>query len=125
MQSNVEKNGGLLMPTTKRRPSARRLFLEGLEDRRLMAFNPAVFYPAGDNPRAIVAADFNRDGVADLATANEAGNISVLLGNLGGTFQAAQNTASLGYSALSLATGDFNRDGKLDLAAVTPANVDV
>src|SRR5688572_30131795 len=48
----------------------RRLFLEGLEDRRVMAFAPAVNYPVDPAPQAMVAADFNNDGRPDLATVN-------------------------------------------------------
>ena len=95
----------------RRRPLASRLCLEPLEDRRLLSFSPAVDYPVGPNPLAIVAADFNADGRLDLATANS--SLSVMLGNADGTFQAAQTTDPGGGS---LAVGDFNDDGKLDLA---------
>lgn len=41
---------------------------------------PLLILPVGSGPRAIVAADFNGDAIADLATANQAaGNVSVLL----------------------------------------------
>ena len=69
---------------------ARRLLLEGLEDRRLLTFVPAANYAVGDAPEAIVAADINHDGRMDLATANAStNNVSVLLGNADGTFQPA------------------------------------
>src|SRR5204862_538742 len=50
---------------TTRRPPPRPC-LEPLEDRRLLSFNPAVTYPAGDGPAAIVTADFNGDTRLDL-----------------------------------------------------------
>ncbi len=60
--------------------------------------------------------DFNGDGKADLAVANySSNNVSVLLGNGNGTFQAAVNYAA-GTSPCSVAVGDFNGDGKADLA---------
>ena len=60
--------------------------------------------------------DFNGDGKADLAVANYGSdNVSVLLGNGNGTFQAAVNYAA-GTSPHSVAVGDFNGDGKADLA---------
>ncbi len=45
-------------------------------------FNSPVNYPVGSSPRSIVAADFNLDGILDLATANEGDdNATVLMGN--------------------------------------------
>ena len=99
-----------------RMQQARRLLLEGLEDRRLLTFAPAAGYPVGDDPQAVVAADFNNDGRLDLATANSTANsVSVLLGNPDGTFQPAQNSPT-GTGPRSVAVGDFDGDGKLDLA---------
>src|SRR5262249_49945273 len=48
-------------------------------------------------------------------------NVSVLLGNGDGTFQAAKNLTA-GVNPSSVVAGDFNGDGKLDLA-VTNANL--
>ena len=102
--------------SSRRRPAGprtliSRLRVEPLEERRLLAFNPAVDYPVGVNPVHVVTADFNSDGRLDLATDNA--NLSVMLGNADGTFQAAQMTEP---GVGSLAVGDFNDDGKLDLA---------
>jgi len=64
----------------------------------------------------------------DLAVANvNSSNVSVLLGNADGTFQAAQNFAA-GSSPSSVALGDVDGDGNLDLAVannVTPGSVSV
>jgi hypothetical protein len=58
----------------------------------------------------------NGDGKLDLITANQDNdNISVLLGNGDGTFQAPTNI-SVGVTPVEIAVGDFNGDGKLDLA---------
>ena len=52
----------------------------------------------------------------DLAVANViSNNVSVLLGNGDGSFQAARNFGA-GLRPLSLAVGEFNGDGVLDLA---------
>jgi Bacterial Ig-like domain (group 3)/FG-GAP-like repeat/Abnormal spindle-like microcephaly-assoc'd, ASPM-SPD-2-Hydin len=60
-------------------------------------------------------ADFNADGVLDLAVANQSSNsVSVLLGNGDGTFQAASIYVT-GTVPVSVAVGDFNGDGALDL----------
>ena len=102
-----------LRSRSTRPPSLR---MEPLEDRRLLAFDLAVNYPAGDNPQAIVTADFNGDTRLDLAIANHgSSNVSVLLGNADGTFRSAQD-APTGAGPTSIAVGDFNSDGKVDLA---------
>jgi hypothetical protein len=71
-------------------------------------------YPSGEYPVAAVVQDFNNDGIADIASANQNDkNVSVFLGN-GGTFGAA-NTFKLGAGAIEIASGDLNGDGKADL----------
>lgn len=109
----------------ERNSAARCLLLESLEDRRLLAFDVAVNYAAGTSPQAVVTADLNADGRLDLAIANgSSNNVSVLLGNADGTFQAAQNSATGAYPK-SVAVGDFNGDGKLDLATANAYDVSV
>ncbi|HTS67720.1 MAG TPA: FG-GAP-like repeat-containing protein, partial [Terriglobia bacterium] len=82
-------------------------------------FQPPVNYSIGNPPQAIVAGDFNGDGIPDLAVVNT-GNpqqsvVSILLGNGNGTFQAHVDFA-VGMAGVSLVAGDFNGDGRLDLA---------
>ena len=86
-------------------------------------FQAAVNYGTGSEPASVAVADFNGDGMLDLAVGNFGdSNISILLGNGDGTFQAAVNygIGSQGQP-WSVAVGDFNLDGKLDLAV---ANID-
>ena len=71
-------------------------------------------YGAEGFPQSVTLGDFNGDGNADIATANQRGTVSVLLGNGDGTFQAAENYPTNGESE-SVAVGDFNGDGKEDL----------
>jgi hypothetical protein len=109
----------------RRRPPASRLCLEALEDRALLSFSPAVSYPVGANPQAVVTGDFNGDGRLDLAVANSTSNtVSLLLVNANGTFLAARNFAT-GVGPTSVAVGDFNKDGKLDLATGNASDVSI
>jgi hypothetical protein len=81
-----------------------------------LGFASAVNYGAASGASAIAVGDFNGDAIADLAvTIASSNNVSVLMGNGNGTFQAAANY-SVGSGPYSVTTGDFNGDGKLDLA---------
>jgi len=70
----------------------------------------------GQMPYGIVAADFNGDGYLDLATANYYNTISILLGNVDGTFQKTEVDIPTLYYPTASTVGDFNGDGYLDLA---------
>ena len=79
-------------------------------------FLEAPQFTAGTNPQGVAVGDFNNDGNPDFVVANEgSNNVSVLLGNGDGTFQAAKNYAT-GSTPQSIVVGDFNGDGKLDIA---------
>ena len=53
-------------------------------------FGAAIDYDVGTDPESIAAGDFNGDSDVDLVVANyESGNVSVLLGEAGGSFSAA------------------------------------
>ncbi len=79
-------------------------------------FQPGIAFAVGQQPRAVVAGDFNRDGKIDLIVANGSeSTISVFLGNGDGTFQPGVDYFADG-EPLSLVVADFNEDGKLDVA---------
>ena len=87
-------------------------------------FRAGATYAIGPIPKAIVVADFNGDGKADLATGDEA-SLSVFLGNGDGSFQTPVQYA-FGNTVNALAVGDFNGDGKADLAvAASDPNLNV
>ncbi len=90
-------------------------------------FKPAVSYGSGGNePNSVTVADFDGDGVLDLAVSNlssssggsAAGAVSLLSGNGDGTFQPASTFATGGNYASAILSGDFNADGQPDLAVV-------
>lgn len=96
-----------------RRLAARRLLLEGLEDRRLMAFNVLSEMPTGFGSQLVELASIDSDGQLDLVTI-ESGKVAIRLGNADGSFgdPLAATGAIVANSAI---TGDFTDDGVTDL----------
>jgi len=87
-----------------------------------LSFAAVANYAAGTQPRSVAVGDFNADGRPDLAVAlagsgggGNLRNVSILLGNANGAFQAAVNHGA-GTWPSSVAAGDFNADGRPDLA---------
>jgi hypothetical protein len=78
-------------------------------------FTATDVYPVqgGYYPSEVTVADFNGDGVPDIAVSGN-GAVDILLGNGDGTFQSATSYAAGAYARI--AVGDFNEDGKLDFA---------
>jgi hypothetical protein len=88
------------------------------------------------NPAQVIAADFNGDGIPDLAVANytaidqtppldnQKSNVSVLLGKGDGTFTpAAGSPITVGLYATNVLAADFNQDGNTDLAVLNQGDV--
>ncbi len=93
------------------------IFFEITNPISMMSFSGSPFN-TGNSPDAVVTADFNGDGIQDLAVANQLDNtVSILLGVGNGTFQ-PQVTYATGDGPADVAVGDFNGDGHLDLAVV-------
>src|SRR5579859_4271560 len=73
-------------------------------------------FVTGKVPVSISAADFNRDGLLDIVTANSTDNsITVLLNNGSGAFTGRKDYPA-GKNPRVVLTGDFNNDGLADAA---------
>jgi hypothetical protein len=69
----------------------------------------------------VTIADLNGDGLPDLTVANEfSNNVSILLAQAGGGYQAAKNFAA-GTNPIAVAVADFNGDAVPDLAVAEPS----
>lgn len=70
-------------------------------------------------PFAVLADDFDRDGLLDGVSSNEGGaSLTVFLGQGEGSFR-SQRDIPLGRICRNMAGGDFNHDGFADVAVVT------
>ena len=72
-------------------------------------------YPTGNDPRSVVARDFDRDGWPDLAVSNRGDGTVRLLHNRGDGSYEAGRSYDVGTYPLRVLAADVNRDGRLDL----------
>ncbi|WP_109488638.1 FG-GAP-like repeat-containing protein [Occallatibacter savannae] len=82
------------------------------------ASNPATV----PEPNVAAAADFNGDGIVDLAVSNSnsgATNLTILLGKGDGTFSPTPTSPTVGLYPDGIAIADFNSDGVADLAVTS------
>jgi hypothetical protein len=79
-------------------------------------FQDASNIPVPNAPSEVTVADFNQDGIPDLAVSDEASNsVSVLLGNGDGTVQPPLNYL-VGSVPLGITSVDFDSNGYPDIA---------
>jgi len=79
------------------------------------AFVLPIAYPTGKAPSSVVSADFNRDGIADLAVVNaNDGTVSILLGKTDGSF-APKVDYPVAFGPHRVIAQDLNADQVTDL----------
>ena len=86
------------------------------------AFGPRTDYVTLHEPYSVAIGDFDKDGLPDLAVANEsAASVSVLWGTGGGRFDSRTDFPVGGSlsAPISLAIGDLDEDGWLDIVAAS------
>jgi hypothetical protein len=81
--------------------------------------NSSLFFPTGDDPTAIAAADLTGNGITDIvvSSTNDSDSLSVLMGNGDGTFQAPRQF-NVGPGLSGALTGGYREIG------ITNANSD-
>ena len=79
-------------------------------------FAAQTIYPAGSSPSSIAVADYNIDGLPDLAVAAAGDNSVAVLLNLGGGTFGPNFELPAGTDPVSITTADFNGDSKPDVA---------
>src|SRR4051812_4501963 len=90
-----------------------------------LSFTNATF-AAGVTPYGAATSDLNDDGKLDIVVTNyNAGEVSVLLGNGDGSFQAPVAYATAGNGVVAVQIADLNGDGIPDLVSTEEANATV
>ncbi len=75
---------------------------------------PQTAYEAGAGPTSIAVADYNRDGIPDLAVTDSTANaIGILFGGIGGAFNIPYQL-NVGTDPVSIVSADFDGDGTPD-----------
>lgn len=79
-------------------------------------FSSAATVGVQTTPRSIAIADFNSDGIQDVAVSNQGSNsVSIRIGDGAGGFSGSTNV-SVASTPRTVVTADFNGDGNMDIA---------
>jgi flagellin-like hook-associated protein FlgL len=82
------------------------------------AFSAGVTYSTGIQNTGVTTADFNEDGILDIAASTYGDDrVNIQLGNGDGTFTPFVTIAA-GYQPRFVTASDFNNDGTIDLAVI-------
>jgi type II secretory pathway component GspD/PulD (secretin) len=88
-------------------------------------FANQTFFPAGNEPTSIAVADYNGDGAADLAVADEADNaVTVLINSPNNTFTILPELP-VGTAPISIVSADFNGDSLPDIVTADDGAAEV
>ncbi len=93
-----------------------------------VCFLPRVNYGFGlfnsmSNPNGFTIADFNNDGMQDLAVTNS--GVSAYLGTGTGSFVTTSATYTSGYVPSKIVSADFNNDGNMDVVTIASTGTNV
>ena len=89
-------------------------------------FAPVGSFTKGHNAVDVATADFDRDGRADVISANNDGTLTFVKNNGGFSFvPQSPITVLVNEQVTNVATGDFNHDGLPDVAALVYSNQSV
>ena len=87
---------------------------------------PTSWLAAGTAPTAVAIADYDGDGTADLAVANQGSDdVSLFLGGPAGTREAEGSPFAVGHLPQAVALADLNGDGRADIVAGNPGSQDL
>jgi hypothetical protein len=75
---------------------------------------PPISTGGSGQPIGLIVADFNRDGIPDLAAVNVT-DVAIMIGNGSGGFTVTNTPTLTGSNLITGVAGDFNGDGKIDL----------
>ncbi|PYE84201.1 FG-GAP-like repeat-containing protein, partial [Phyllobacterium leguminum] len=94
---------------------------------RDFTINPGQGPNSLDAPNSLASADFNKDGLADLAIAAETYNdVQIYLGQSNGKFSdEPHSTISVFTDVYPIVAGDFTNDGNIDIAVGTQSQINV
>ncbi|GIW42491.1 MAG: hypothetical protein KatS3mg076_3068 [Candidatus Binatia bacterium] len=84
-----------------------------------LQFFPGTPTEVARRPKAVAVADFNGDGIDDVAVASSGSNrVTVLISKGDGEFVQA-TAVTIGKGMRGIAAGDFNQDGNMDVIVAT------
>lgn len=101
------------------------LFMSATRGQAQVCFAPGVNYFGGFSCISVTSADFDEDGLMDLACANRyADKVTILLGAGAGTFTPVVNY-TVSSQPFWIANADFNEDQHIDLVTANEAGHDM